>query len=80
MLEGYEEHHVVDTLMGELDDVSFDDETWGAKLSLMKENVEHHIEEEEEEMFVKAQEVLDDAELAEISERMRERKKELTAS
>ena len=29
------------------------DESWGAKLSVAKENVEHHIEEEEGEMFKK---------------------------
>ena len=50
MLEGYEEHHVVDLLMGELERLRRD-ETWGAKAKVMKENIEHHIEEEEGEMF-----------------------------
>ena len=31
VLEGYEEHHVVDLLMGELEALPVDDETWGAK-------------------------------------------------
>ena len=51
VLEGYEEHHVVDLLMGELESLDVDDETWGAKAKVMKENIEHHIEEEEGEMF-----------------------------
>ncbi len=35
-LEGYEEHHVVDRIMGELEATPVDDETWGAKLTVMK--------------------------------------------
>lgn len=80
VLEGYEEHHVVDLLMGELDQVAYDDETWGAKASVMKENVEHHIEEEEDDMFEKAEELLDDAELESLGERMEKRKKEVLGS
>jgi hypothetical protein len=77
-LEGYEEHHVVDLLMGELEDLDVADESWGAKASVMKENVEHHIEEEEGDMFVKTRQVFDADELAELGERMEARK--LTAS
>ena len=80
VLEGYEEHHVVDTIMSELDDVPFDDETWAAKFSVMKENIEHHIEEEEDEMFDQASEIFDEDELETLGQRMAERKKEVTAS
>ena len=59
VLEGYEEHHVVDLLLGELSDLAVDDETWGAKAKVMQENVEHHIEEEEGEMFPQARSVFD---------------------
>ena len=75
-LEGYEEHHVVDMVMAELDDVPYDDERWGAKFTVMKENVEHHIEEEEGEMFKLARQALDSDELAELGERMESMKKE----
>ena len=74
VLEGYEEHHVVDVLMGELERLPVDDETWGAKATVMQENIEHHIEEEEGEMFRKARQVFDAAELRELGERMAERK------
>jgi hemerythrin superfamily protein len=77
VLEAYEEHHVVDTVMAEIVDLAFDDETWGAKLTVMKENVEHHIEEEEDEMFPQARQVFDKAELEELGERMRARKEQL---
>jgi hemerythrin superfamily protein len=74
VLEGYEEHHVVDLLMGELEALDVSDETWGAKAIVMKENIEHHIEEEEGEMFPKARQVFDSAELDDLGQRMEARK------
>jgi hemerythrin HHE cation binding domain-containing protein len=74
VLEGYEEHHVVDLLMGELESLDVDDETWGAKAKVMKENVEHHMEEEEGDMFRKARQVFDKAELEDLGQRMEQRR------
>ena len=79
VLEGYEEHHVVDLLMGELEGLDVSDETWGAKAVVMKENVEHHIEEEEGEMFAKARQVFDRTELVDLGERMAARKESAKA-
>jgi hemerythrin-like domain-containing protein len=76
VLEGYEEHHVVDEIMSELEETPVDDETWGAKAAVMKENLEHHIEEEEGEMFKTAREVFEKAELEELGARMETRKAE----
>jgi hemerythrin-like domain-containing protein len=70
VLEGYEEHGVVDILMGELTDLPYDDETWGPKAKVMIENIEHHIEEEEGEMFEKARSVFDRSELNELGDAM----------
>jgi hemerythrin superfamily protein len=70
VLEGYEEHHVVDLLMGELEDLDVSDESWGAKAIVMKESVEHHMEEEEGEMFAKARQVFDRGELEDLGARM----------
>lgn len=75
VLEGYEEHHAVDVLLDELDDVPFDDERWAPKMTVIKENIEHHIEEEEEEMFEKARSILDDSDLARLGEQMEQLKK-----
>ena len=74
VLEGYEEHHVVDTVMAELEGLDVSDETWGAKAQVMKENVEHHIEEEEGEMFKQARQVFDPQELEDLGTRMADRK------
>ncbi len=70
VLEGYEEHHVVDEIMGELEATPVTDETWGAKFLVMKENIEHHIEEEEGEMFKQARQVFDAEELETLGARM----------
>jgi Hemerythrin HHE cation binding domain len=70
VLEGYEEHHVVDEIMGELEATDVTDETWGAKFKVMKENIEHHIEEEESEMFKQARAVFDREELEDLGTRM----------
>ena len=74
VLEGYQEHHVMDLIMGELKHTEVTDEKWGAKFSVMKENVEHHIEEEEGEMFRQARRVFDRQELDDLGKRMAERK------
>jgi len=79
VLEGYQEHHVVDLLMGELEALDVSDETWGAKATVMKENIEHHIEEEEGEMFKSARQVFDRAELLDLGERMERRKRSAKA-
>jgi hypothetical protein len=79
VLEAYEEHHVVDLLMGELEALSVDDESWGAKALVMKENVEHHMAEEEGDMFKKAEQVFDATELDDLGRRMAERKQSAAA-
>jgi hypothetical protein len=60
--------------MGELESLDVSDESWGAKAIVMKENIEHHIEEEEGEMFKQARQVFDQAELEELGSRMAARK------
>lgn len=77
VLEGYEEHHVVDTIMSELLATDFSDETWAAKLSVMKENIEHHIEEEEGEMFKKARQIFSSEELDVLGRQIEARKREV---
>jgi hypothetical protein len=80
VLEAYEEHSVVDTILGELKETPVDDETWGAKFTVMKENLEHHIEEEEGEMFTKARDLFDREELEALGRRMEQRKRQLLAA
>jgi len=57
-LEAYEEHKVVKDLLAELASAGTPDDEWDAKLTVLKENVEHHVEEEEGELFSKARRAL----------------------
>ena len=76
VLEGYQEHHVADVLVKELERLPTDDERWGAKFTVLKENIEHHIEEEEGEMFRTARSVLGREQLESLGLRMEALKSE----
>jgi hemerythrin-like domain-containing protein len=69
-LEAYEEHKVVKDLLAELANESSANEEWDAKLKVLRENVDHHVDEEEGELFDKANDVLSDEELDRIGEEM----------
>jgi hemerythrin-like domain-containing protein len=69
-MEGLQEHHVVKVLLRELEAMEVTSETWTAKLKVLKENVEHHVEEEEGEMFPQARNVLGEQKLNEIGAQM----------
>src|SRR6476619_7507823 len=56
VLESYEEHHVADVLVVELSAMKPGDERFVAKTTVLIENVEHHMQEEEEEWFPKVRE------------------------
>ena len=55
VLEAYEEHHVVDLVLAELPKVDPAADTFEAKMTVLKELIEHHVEEEEDEMFPMAE-------------------------
>ncbi|MFQ6171614.1 hemerythrin domain-containing protein [Oryzobacter sp. R7] len=74
VLESYEEHHVADVLVMELDAMDRDDERFEAKATVLIENVTHHIEEEEQEWFPKVREALGRTTLQEIGAELAEAK------
>ena len=79
-LEGIEEHRIVKELLAELDSMSKDDEVWTAKMAVLKENVEHHVEEEEGEMFSKARTALTEEEIESLGTRMEAAKRKQKAA
>jgi iron-sulfur cluster repair protein YtfE (RIC family) len=79
-LEAYEEHDLVKQLLRELESESKDDEQWTAKFTVLKENVEHHVEEEEGELFKKARKVLGKEQSEEIGTRIQEAKRQSKAA
>jgi hypothetical protein len=76
VLEGFEEHHVADVIVKELHALAKDNEQWGAKFKVLQESLEHHIKEEEHNMFPTARQVLSREELQDLGARMRAMKAE----
>ena len=72
VLEGYQEHHVADVIVAELERVATNDEQWAAKFKVLKENLEHHMQEEEGEMFRVARGIFSKDELRALAQRMME--------
>jgi len=71
-LEAFEEHHVVDEILEELGSTPVADETWGAKFTVAKENLEHHMGEEEDEMFPDCRKMFSKDELEQMGAKMAE--------
>jgi hypothetical protein len=69
-VESVEEHHVVAWLCSELKDLDPGDETFDAKVTVLIENVEHHIKEEEDDWFPTVREALGRNRLTELGEQM----------
>jgi hemerythrin superfamily protein len=77
--EAIEEHHVVKVLLGELGEMTSEDDAFDAKVTVLMENVRHHVEEEEEEMLPQSEEILGKEELTRLGEQMAARKRLLGA-
>lgn len=68
--EAFEEHHVVDLVLAELPKVDPEDDRFQAKMTVLSELVEHHVEEEEEEMFPMAEKKLGRERMNELGQTM----------
>ena len=75
VLESYEEHHVADVLCFELSRMSPTNDRFDAKMTVLMENVEHHMEEEEREWFPKVRAGVGRKKLGELGDRMLEMKR-----
>jgi hemerythrin-like domain-containing protein len=75
VLESMEEHHVVKWLLSEIDKLSPDDERFDAKVTVLIENVRHHVKEEESELFPEVRAAIGRKRLAEIGDGMQTAKK-----
>ena len=75
VLESLEEHHVVKWTLSELEDMSGDEERFEAKVTVLIESVEHHAEEEEEELFPEVRKAMGRKALAELGAAMEKAKK-----
>ena len=70
VLEALEEHHIVKWVLSELDGMDPKAERFDAKVTVLKENVLHHAEEEETELFPKVRSAMGRKALQELGEKM----------
>jgi hemerythrin-like domain-containing protein len=77
VMESYEEHHVADFIISELKKTPINSDIWKAKFSVLKENLQHHIREEEAELFPYANKKISKLELKQIAERYLSEKQKL---
>jgi hemerythrin-like domain-containing protein len=77
--EAVEEHLAAKRIIADLLRLSPEDEQFDAKMAVLKEAIEHHVEEEEGELFPQVKKNFDPSELAAMGERMEMVFKELVA-
>lgn len=75
VLESLEEHHVVKWLLSELEDLEPDAERFKAKVTVLIESVEHHADEEEQDLFPKVRKALGRNALADLGAQMEKAKR-----
>lgn len=68
-LEAVEEHIQIKRLLGELRDLDPQDAHWTAKMTVLMENVRHHMKEEEDEAFPLLKKAASSSELVELGEK-----------
>jgi hemerythrin superfamily protein len=70
VLESLEEHHIVKWTLSELEKMDPKDERFDAKVTVLIESVEHHMNEEEGEMFPKVRKALSRTQLNDLGDLM----------
>src|SRR4051812_27503418 len=79
LLESVEEHLEVKRLIADLMEMDASDDQFEAKAKVLQENVEHHVEEEETDLFPKVEKLIDEEQLEAIGEAMEQTQDELKA-
>lgn len=72
--EAAEEHHIVDMVLPALKAANPKSHEFGAKAKVLKDLIEHHIQEEETQMFKVARELFEDKQLRELGDLMQARR------
>ena len=75
-LESLEEHHIVKWVLSELDEMSPEDERFDAKVTVLIENVRHHVKEEETEFFPMVRDELGRRALGDLGDAMAKARKD----
>jgi iron-sulfur cluster repair protein YtfE (RIC family) len=80
VLEAYEEHKQVKTLIREISALVDGSEKFDAKLKVMGENIDHHVKEEETEMFPKVEKHISQQQLESLGQEMQQMKQSVGKS
>lgn len=72
--EAFEEHHIAKVTLNELMKMSPGDKRWLAKLKVLKELIDHHVEEEERNLFKVAKKVISNEQAKEIGQKYQQEK------
>ncbi|MFF1785621.1 hemerythrin domain-containing protein [Kitasatospora sp. NPDC058243] len=78
VLESIEEHHVVVWMLSELSGLDPEDERFDAKMTVLMENVRHHVEEEEKDWFPEVRKAMGRNRLQHLGDQLEEAKKTAT--
>ena len=79
VLESIEEHKQIKMVLADLEQTDKTTDEWGAALKVLKEDVMHHVGEEEDELFPKVKKILSKEQLQDLGSRMEELKMQLMA-
>lgn len=74
--EAFEEHRVVRLALPDLDSTDIDDERWKPKFKVVSEVISHHLEEEEDQVFDEAEEIIDDESDSQLAQNFKTAKQE----
>lgn len=77
VLESFEEHSLIENLLTDMAAMDVSDEHWTAKLSVLKENVEHHVDEEESELLPMVKKMYTAEELEEMADEFEQYKEDI---
>lgn len=75
--EGLQEHHQAKILLREIENLSDESDTLDPKLQVLMEDIAHHVQEEEGEMFPLVEEQFDGETLDELGQQLQEMKEQL---
>lgn len=79
-LEAFAEHHVLNSLLEELETIPVATDNWSAKFSALTDVLSHHMKEEEQEVFAMARELLSEDEAKEMGNKIESRHRVVVAA
>jgi hemerythrin superfamily protein len=80
MIESYEDHKVVASLLQSISEMEISDPEWASRFAILRENVETHVDEEETKVLPLALELISDTERDEMGDDMESLEDEIVSA